>query len=360
MSSNLRKENKFVKIMIRKYQSVIIIALLASAFIIPSLPDASAAARLILRTTQQIYITGDPLVIYGAAEPNDVLVIRFYDPGGRAIKIDNVQVDKDGFYKEGIFEWPEPSRNLPFGTYTIEAIPSIGGKNAPQQIQVTFAEGAQEGTGIQVPISHILAVKLDSPDQVAVGQSFRVFVQITFDGVLVNARDAEETKEILGTSHIHSGKGNTTISLADSFIELHEGLYYADVKIDTEGAYIVHAVAFNKGFLSHDSKVISVSKSTTGTIQETVDQLGRNLDDTNHQLSDLEEGLHQTRSALNDTKAAITKSVDDASSSIDGEINSMEAASGQLNSLILPVLALISVIIALQISLFARIRASYR
>jgi hypothetical protein len=38
----------------------------------------------------------------------------------------------------------------------------------------------------------------------------------------------------------------------------------------------------------------------------------------------------------------------------------MQQATGQINSIILPVLALISVIIALQISLFARIRASFR
>lgn len=41
-------------------------------------------------------------------------------------------------------------------------------------------------------------------------------------------------------------------------------------------------------------------------------------------------------------------------------VNELRNASGQINSLILPILALISVIIALQISLFARIRASFK
>ena len=345
-----------------KCHSMIIIALIASTIlIIPlSLQPAFSAPRLLLRTTETAYATGETLVIYGAAEPNDVLIIRLYDPGGRAIKIDNVPVDKDGFFKKNIFDWPEPSRNLPFGTYTVEAIPSVGGKSIQQQIPIIFGERVAENAGTSVTLSHILVVKLDSPDQVAVGKTFRIFAQVTFDGVLVNANDAEETKEILGSSHIHTDKGNSTISLADKFIELHEGLYYAAVNIDTEGDYIIHITAFNKGFLSHDSKVITVSQSSIGTIQETVDRLGRNLNDTSHQLSELEKGLDQTKSALNDTKTTMTKSVQDASSSIDQEINSMEQASGQINSLILPVLALISVIIALQISLFARIRASYR
>jgi len=353
--------------MIMKYSLSIsfIVIILSSTIGLPLLLESptqafGAIARLILRATQQVYSSGDDLVIYGAGQPKDVMVVRLYDPGGRAIKIDNVRVDDDGFYKQSIFEWPEPSRNLPFGTYTIEAIQSQGTKS--EQIQVSFGEAAKEGNGtsLQAPITHILDVKLDSPDQVAVGTKFRIFVQVTFDGVLVNADNADDVVELLGSSHIHAGKENSTISLANKFVKLHEGIYYADVNIKDEGTYIVHAAAFHRGFLSHDSKVVTVSGSSLGTIQDTVDKLGRELDATNKQLADLEEGLNQTRSSLNDTKAAITDSVNQAQVSIHKEIGTMEDASGQINSIILPVLALISVIIALQISLFARIRSSYR
>jgi len=356
-----------VKITIKNYcLSFIILALIISACILSTamlpLPaaDGATSARLILRTTEQTYTTGDNLVVYGAGQPNDVMVVRLYDPGGRAIKIDNIHVDNEGFFKQTIFEWPEPSRNLPFGTYTVEAIPGQSGQ--AQQVQITFGETGKEGDGTtqQQAITHILTVKLDSPDQVAVGSKFRIFVQVTFDGVLVNADNSNDIVELLGSSHIQAGKENSTISLASKFVKLHEGIYYADVTIKEEGTYIVHAVAFNKGFLSHDSKVITISDSSLGTIQDTVDNLGKALNSTNKELSDLETGLNQTRSSLNDTKATITDSVNQAQTSIHKEIGTMEDASGQLNSIILPVLALISVIIALQISLFARIRSSYR
>jgi hypothetical protein len=190
-------------------------------------------------------------------------------------------------------------------------------------------------------------VKLDAPSQVTVNTEFRIFVQITFDNALVDARDAEAVSEILGASHIHSS--NSTIILNEKFVELHPGLYYADVKLDKEGPYIIHAAAFYKGFLSHDSRVVTSSASSISTLQESVNQL-------NTELERLQAGLDETQSALNETKATITNSAGE----IREQIGEAQQASSQINSLILPVLALISVIIALQISLFARIRASYR
>ena len=310
-----------------------------------------AAVDFVLRATQQVYIPGEVLTVYGAATANEVLVVRVYDPSGLAIRIDYVQVKDDGFFRQGIMEWSEPSKNLPFGTYTVEAISSIRNSD-PLRVEVSFAEGiASEAPVTQFPRTHTLAVKLDSPVQVTVNSDFRIFVQVTYDNALVDAKDDIGVIEILGSSHIHSG--NSTINLNDKFKKQHPGLYYADVNLDQEGAYIIHAAAFYKGYLSHDSRVLTVSVSSIGTVQESVDVLSQEIDH-------LQTTLEDTRSSLNDTKSTITGSVAEARGTIREEISLMRDASGQINSLILPVLALISVIIALQISLFARIRASYR
>jgi chromosome segregation ATPase len=180
---------------------------------------------------------------------------------------------------------------------------------------------------------------------------------VTFDGALV-AAEGSAIGELLGSSHVHSG--NTTISLRDKLQRLHEGLYYADVTIDREGAYVIHSAAFHRGLLSHDSKVVSATRSSISTIQESITELDSRLNATNNELQHLQEGIQDTRVSLNDTQSAITTSVEDARGSIRGDIEAMQQATGQINSLILPVLALISIIIALQISLFARIRASFR
>ena len=320
-------------------------------------PPAFAAEPFILRTIQEVYLPGDTLLIYGAATAKEILVVRLYDPAGQVIKIENVVVDDNGYFRQGIFEWPDPSRNLPFGTYTVEAVSSKGAR-VPQTLEVSYAEDVEEVTVGEFPKTHILATKLDSPSQVTAKTEFRIFIQVTFDGVLVDAKDEAQVAGILGTSHIHST--NSTIVLNDKFRELHPGLYYADVTLEKEDAYIIHAIAFYKGFLSHDSRVVTVTGSSIGTIQETVDELDMRLAATHEELERLQDTLEETRSALNDTKSTITQSVEGARTSIRDEIRNMEQASGQINSIILPVLALISVIIALQISLFARIRASYK
>jgi hypothetical protein len=361
MSTNLNNNNS--KFKITPLNCLVIIAIISlisttamsSVFMIP--PAFGTASDFILRSSQQVYVSGDTLNVYGAAEPNEVLLVRLFDPAGLALRIESVRVADDGFFQKDILVWPEPSRNMAFGTYTAEAISSLPGR-VTQRIEFAFAEAISENVVTQFPVTHALVIKLDAPGQVTVGREFRIFAQVTFDGALVDAENDAAVLQILGSSHIHSD--NSTIVLSDKFKELHPGLYYADVTLDLENAYIIHVVAFHKGFLSHDSRVVSASASSISTIQESVDELNAGLDSTNRELGRLEETLSETKSALNTTEAKITSSVDEARASIREEIGLAQQASGQINSIILPVLALISIIIALQISLFARIRASYK
>jgi hypothetical protein len=312
-------------------------------------------ARFTLLVEENVYTPGENLVIYGYGAANDALVVRIFDPAGHAIRFDSVTTDSDGFFRKVIYQWDDPTAAIPFGSYTIEVISSLE-RTDTRKAEVTFAEGIED-TGPRTPATHTLGIKLDLPNQVTVSESFRIFIQVTFDGALV-AEEEEVVSELLGTSHVHSG--NAEISLRDKLKRLHEGLYYADVTLDTEGTYIVHAAAFYRGLLSHDSKVVTATLSSISTIQESVRELDARLDSTNTELQNLHQGIEETRQSLNDTQSAITDSVDNARTSIRQEIEGMRQATGQINSLILPVLALISVIIALQISLFARIRASFR
>jgi hypothetical protein len=77
----------------------------------------------------------------------------------------------------------------------------------------------------------------------------------------------------------------------------------------------------------------------------------------------LRKDLQQTNEELVDTRQAVdvaTTSIDDDIETVSAAVDQLRGASGQINALILPILALISIIIALQISLFARIRASFK
>lgn len=306
--------------------------------------DAYAQTNVVIKINQKVFTPGDTVVMYGKGYPNDIIFLRVFNPAGKAVRLENIATDAEGIFSKQVFVWPQPDKDYVFGEYSIE-VTSSRVLSYKDSIGVTFAES--RGETLQQP--HILSVKLDSPTQVSTGNTFRIFVQVTFDGALLNF-EPDELQSTLGSSHIHSG--NSTINLSGKFVRLHEGIYYADVNLGKEGTYIIHAIAFYKGFLAHDSKVVS-SGSSFGDIQQSVDQL--------------KVELAKTSKDLNDTRFAVTREVGDARAAIKEDIDQakmtvseLTQASGQINSIIIPILALISIIIALQISLFARIRASFK
>jgi hypothetical protein len=287
---------------------------------------------------QEVFVPGDILVVYGKGFANDSMIITLFDPAGKAVRIESIRTDGDGVFTEQIYTWPQPSRNLVFGKYTVELASSLA-PSYNETRTVTFSDTPSTNPSTA---TNPLAVKLDSPTQVPVGEAFRIFVQVTYDSALVNA----EPDDILSSSHIHSG--NTTINLAGMFHRQHEGIYYADVKLDEPGSYIIHASAFHLGYLAHDTRVVASGPSISG-IQESVNALRQDLEHTNLELAD-------TRQAVD----VATTSIDDDIGTVSAAVQQVQDASGQINALILPILALISIIIALQISLFARIRASFK
>jgi hypothetical protein len=286
---------------------------------------------------QEVFVPGDILVVYGKGFENDNLIIRIFDPAGKAVRIESVYADSSGVFTEQVFTWPQPSRNAVFGKYTVELSSSLAPSYSETKT-VTFSDASSQSSALQ---TNPLAVKLDSPTQVSVGQQFRIFVQVTYDSALV-----DEEPELLSSSHIHSG--NATINLAGMFRSQHEGIYYADVKLEQTGSYVIHAAAFHRGYLAHDTRVVA-SGSSISEIQDTVNTLRKDLQQTNEELVD-------TRQAVD----VATTSIDDDIETVSAAVDQLRGASGQINALILPILALISIIIALQISLFARIRASFK
>jgi hypothetical protein len=328
--------------MIKTFTLSILLGLLViTSAVLPHDAFSQSSQRFAIKINQNVFAPGDTLILYGKAAPADALFVKLSDPANKTVRVDNIVVDNNtGSFTEQVFQWPQPSKNFVFGTYTIQVISSrfLSDKAT---FSVAFGEPGTSATTQTAP-GHILAVKLDSPTEISAGKPFRIYVQVTFDGALVNTATNDELVSLLGSSHIHSG--NTTVNLSGKFLKLHEGIYYTDVQLG-EGSYIIHAIAFYKGFLAHDSKVVS-SGASIGDINQSVGTLRAELDRTSHEL--------------NDTRTSVTKSVEDARLTIKGDVDQLQSASGQINSLILPILALISVIIALQISLFARIRASFR
>jgi len=332
------------------------IAIIFSTVLLVQLPAAGFANaqistnRFDIRLSSNVYAPNETIIAYGKVMPNDAVIVRVFDPTGKVLRLDTFNARNDGTFTEQIFVWPMPSKQYPLGTYSLEFRSSIVPSDT-KTFEIFFVESSLGGHIASFPSTSDLNVKLDAPTTVSTGTPFRIFVQITYQGALVNVDSDQDLVNLLGSSHVHSGNpaDSTIINLSGEFTKLHEGLYYADVTLEKEGTFIIHAVAFHKGYLSHDSRVVVASAATLGSVQESVNRLNQRLDATN-------ASLEKTNASLNSTSITLTQSLSEAGKAI----QEMRDASGQINSIILPILALISVIIALQISLFARIRASYR
>jgi len=315
--------------------------------IIASSPQVFAA-ELTMYTNQQIYTTQHPLLVYGTGPVNAPLVLRLFTPDGSIAEFEQIITNPDGSFSHKILDWPSSSTKYPFGTYTVEALTS-GGQS--QKIDIKFAASSELEL---VPIERKITTQVFAPEMAASDRSFRVFVQVTSDGLLVTG----DAKKVLSSSHIHSPDGKVQ-SLAMSMQMLHEGLYFVEYTPRAEGTYIFHMVAFSQGTQSHGSAATLVLGQDLGGISKQIVILDEVLTTASDNLNVLQSDIHGFGDTLDDASTTLRESVttiDTSVSSMSSAVENIEQASLQVNSLLFPIMGAIAVILALQISIIARRR----
>jgi len=315
--------------------------------IIASSPQAFAA-ELTMYTNQQIYTTQHPLLVYGTGPVNSPLVLRLFAPDGGISEFEQIITNPDGSFSHKLLDWPSSSTKYPFGTYTVEALTS-GGQS--QKIDIKFSTSSELEL---VPIEREIITQVFAPEMAASDRSFRVFVQVTSDGLLVTG----DAKNVLSSSHIHSPDGKVQ-SLAMSMQMLHEGLYFVEYTPRAEGTYIFHMVAFSQGTQSHGSAATLVLGQDLGGISKQIVILDEVLTTASDNLNVLQTDIHGFGSTLDDASTTLRESVttiDSSVSSMSSAVENIEQASLQVNSLLFPIMGAIAVILALQISIIARRR----
>jgi len=306
------------------------------------------AEELKVYTNQQIYATQHPLLVYGTAPENAPLILRLFAPDGSITEFEQITTNADGSFNHKILDWPSSSTKYPFGTYTVEALTS-GGQS--QKIDIKFASSTELEL---IPIERKITTQVFAPEMAAADRSFRVFVQVTSDGLLVSG----DAKKVLSSSHIHSPDGKVQ-SLAISMEMLHEGLYFVEYTPRIEGTYIFHMVAFSQGTQSHGSAATLVLGQDLGGISKQIVILDEVLTTASDNLNVLQTDIHGFGSTLEDASTTLRDSVttiDASVSSMSSAVNNIEEASLQVNSLLFPIMGAIAVILALQISIIARRR----
>ena len=306
------------------------------------------AAELTMYTNQQIYTTQHPLLVYGTGPENAPLVLRLFAPDGSITEFEQIITNPNGSFSHKMLTWPSSSTKYPFGTYTVEALTS-GGQS--QKIDIKFASSTELEL---IPIEREINTQVFAPEIAAVDRSFRVFVQVTSDGLLVSG----DAKQVLSSSHIHSPDGRVQ-SLAMSIERLHEGLYFVEYIPRMEGTHIFHMVAFSQGTQSHGSAATLVLGQDIAGISKQIITLNEVLTTASDELDVLQSDIHGFGSTLEDASTKLRDSVttiDTSVSSMSAAVSNIEEASLQVNSLLFPIMGAIAVILALQISIIARRR----
>jgi len=306
------------------------------------------AEELKAYTNQQIYSTQHPLLVYGTGPENSPLILRLFAPDGTIAEFEQIITNTDGSFSHKILDWPSSSTKYPFGTYTVEVITNVG---ESQKIDIKFASSTELEL---IPIERKITTQVFAPEMAAADRSFRVFVQVTSDGLLVSG----DAKNVLSSSHIHSPDGKVQ-SLAMSMEMLHEGLYFVEYTPRIEGTYIFHMVAFSQGTQSHGSAATLVLGQDLGGISKQIVILDEVLTTASDNLNVLQTDIHGFGSTLEDASTTLRNSVttiDASVSSMSSAVDNIEEASLQVNSLLFPIMGAIAVILALQISIIARRR----
>ena len=299
-------------------------------------------------TNQQIYATQHPLMVYGTGPPNAPLVLRMFAPAGTIAEFEQITTNSDGSFSYKILTWPDSSTKFPYGTYTVEAITNTG---ESQKIDIKFASSTELEL---IHIERKINTQVFAPEIAAVDRSFRVFVQVTSDGLLVSG----DAKKVLSSSHIHT-PADKVQSLAMSIDRLHQGLYFIEYTPRMEGTYIFHMVAFSQGTQSHGSAATLVLGQDIAGISRQIITLNEVLTTASDELDVLQTDIHGFGSTLEDASTKLRDSVatiDTSVSSMSSAVDNIEEASLQVNSLLFPIMGAIAVILALQISIIARRR----
>ena len=318
------------------------------SFLIIAYSPQVFAEELTAFTNQQIYTTQHPLLVYGTGPETAPLVIRLFAPDGSIADFQQITTNSDGSFSYKILDWPDSSTKYPFGTYTVEVLTNIGDN---KKIDIKFASTTELEL---IPIERRIITQVFAPEMAAADRPFRVFVQVTTDGLLVSG----EAKKVLSSSHIHSPDGKVQ-SLAMSVQMLHEGLYFVEYTPRMEGTYIFHMVAFSEGTQSHGSAATLVLGEDIAGISRQIITLNDVLTTASNELDTLQTDIHGFGTTLEDASTKLNNSVtviDTSVSAMSSAVENIEQASLQVNSLLFPIMGAIAVILALQISIIARRR----
>lgn len=286
--------------------------------IIPSI-QTSYAQALRIDINQKTYAPGDTMVLFGKGIARDGLAVQLFNPTGALIYRTQVEVGLEGSFSRILLEWPGATEKFPFGVYSLVVTSSISADiRATQALRFAETSGSFAGD-----LGRELQIQLSVPPAIGVDEVARVVVQVTVNGVLVGS-DANQT---LRGSHIHLPDGG--VAQINPFKVLEDGIYTADFRSSMLGHHTIHVKAFQQGLLASSAAGLFVEEGPILSLGKEITNLNANV-----------ESLRQE---------TVVKTGD-----ISRAVSEIGTASGQVTSLLLPIIGMIAIIVALQATMLAK------
>jgi methyl-accepting chemotaxis protein len=317
--------------------------LLSVLFTLLLIPIQNSFSELELSTNSKVYSPEHSLQVYGTGLPEENLILRLFAPDESITKFEQIQTNPDGTFNYQLLTWPEPSSNVPYGTYVVEVL-STEQNGLSKKIDIKFSSTTEL---ISVAVEREIDTVVFAPETGAINQSFRVFVQTTRDGLNIG----NDPSQLLGNSMIHLPDGSS-LPLNNSFKTLYAGVYYFDFTPRQQGTHVFQISVFNEGVSSKGFAATHVLSQNLGGINKQISKLNSVLEETSTELNTLKSEI----TGFDDTLSIASNNINESTDSVSSSVVSIEEASSQLNSLLFPIIASIGLIVALQITIIARRR----
>ena len=321
-------------------KSIILFSIL---FVFLLFPIQDSFSELELSTNAKVYSPEHTLQVYGNGLPEENLILRLFAPDESITKFEQIQTNSDGSFNHQLLTWPEPSSNVPYGTYVVEVL-STEQNGLSKKIDIKFSSTTEL---ISVAVERQIDTVVFAPETGALNQSFRVFIQTTRDGLNIG----NDPITLLGNSMIHLPDGSS-MNLKNSFKTLYAGVYYFDFTPRQQGTHVFQISVFNEGVTSKGFAATHVLSQDLGGINKQIIKLNLILDETSEELNTLKSEI----SGFDNTLLTASEKIDESTVTISDSVESISEASSQLNSLLFPIIASIGLIVALQITIIARRR----
>jgi hypothetical protein len=273
------------------------------------------------------------LVIYGKVIPNDSLIVELINPMNRVVHRTQIDVDAKGVFSSVILTFPNPNDQFIEGTYTLVITSSIQGSVYSKAIVFQASSNeirVQQGDALQQQqqqITRRLDIQLSAPSIIGIDERFSIVARVTMDNTLFNVNASDiKARIIMPDSSARELRFNA----------IDDGIYATELTLSMVGLHVVTASIEHDGLKASSMASINVTDAPVLNMSNTLSRLSKSIDDLNSSI----QGL---RNDINASNARLSNSLEQIGSS-----------TNQMLALLLPIIGMITIIVALQATILAR------